>query len=45
MQTGVKRVMLISPVFKTLADGSDGSAPELAVCGTVTATNGGFEDE
>lgn len=45
MQTGIKRVELTSPVFTVLKDGSDNSAPQVAKIGTVTATNGGHEDE
>lgn len=42
---GVKRVNLTAPVFTILADGSDNSTPALAKAGTVTVTNGGYEDE
>jgi len=45
MQTGIKRAVITSPIFTALKDGSDGSAPELAVFGTATVTNGGYEDE
>lgn len=45
MQTGIKRVALTSPVFTTLRDGSDNTAPQVAAVGTITATNGGYEDE
>ena len=45
MQTGIKRVALTSPVFTTLRDGSDGTPPQVAAVGTITATNGGYEDE
>ncbi len=45
MQTGIKRVELTSPAFTVLKDGSDNSAPQVAKIGTVTATNGGHEDE
>jgi len=41
---GIKRVALTAPAFRALADGSDGVTPELAVLGTVTVTNGGYED-
>ena len=41
---GIKRVALTAPAFQALADGSDGVTPELAVLGTVTVTNGGYED-
>jgi len=45
MQTGIKRVELTSPTFTELSDGSEGDPPEVAVVGTVTVTNGGYEDE
>ena len=45
MQTGIKRVALTSPVFTTLRDGSDDTTPQVAAVGTITATNGGYEDE
>ena len=45
MDTGVKRVVLTAPTFVQLSDGSDGDPPELAKVGTVTVTNGGYEDE
>ena len=45
MQTGIKRVALTSPVFTTLRDGSDDTTPQVASVGTITTTNGGYEDE
>ena len=45
MQTGIKRVALTSPVFTTLRDGSDDTTPQVAAVGTITSTNGGYEDE
>ena len=45
MDTGVKRVALTAPTFVQLSDGSDGNPPGLAKVGTVTVTNGGYEDE
>ena len=45
MQTGIKRVELVSPVFTMLQDGSNHTVPQIASCGTVTITNGGFENE
>lgn len=45
MKTGVKRVSLTSPNFITLRDGSNNTVPQLAVVGTVSAINGGQEDE
>lgn len=45
MTTGIKRFVLTSPVYTALSDGLDNTTPELAVIGTITATNGGYEDE
>lgn len=45
MQTGIKRVVLTSPAFTVLNDGSDNTAPQVAIIGDITATNGGHEDE
>ena len=46
MSTGViKRVVVTSPSFTHLKDGSDHTAPQLAVAGTTTVTNGGVEDD
>lgn len=45
MATGIKRVNVTSPVFRELSDGSGLTPPELAVVGTVSVTNGGYEDE
>lgn len=45
MQAGVKRVVLTAPVFTSLRDGGDGTVPQVAVLGTVTIQNGGFENE
>lgn len=45
MQTGIKRVALTSPTYIALRDGSDNTVPQVAKLGTVTATNGGYEDE
>lgn len=45
MQTGIKRVAITSPTFTTLRSGADNDVPQLAQVGTVTLTNGGFEDE
>lgn len=42
---GVKRVNLTAPSFTVLSDGSDGNTPELAEVGTVSVTNGGYEDD
>lgn len=45
MQTGIKRAVISAPTFHAMSDGADGSTPELAVLGTKTVTNGGYEDE
>ena len=45
MQTGIKRVNLVQPVFTVLRDGSDNTVPQLANCQSVSITNGGTEDE
>ena len=45
MQTGIKRAVISAPTFHAMSDGADGSTPELAVLGTKTITNGGYEDE
>ena len=42
---GVKRVVLTTPVYATLSDGSNDTTPDIAQAGTVTLTNGGIEDE
>ncbi|WP_295757385.1 baseplate J/gp47 family protein [uncultured Oscillibacter sp.] len=45
MDTGVKRVELAEPAFMALRDGSGKDVPQVAKLGTVTITNGGYEDE
>lgn len=45
MQTGIKRVVLTSPSYSVLNDGSNSGAPQVASVGNITATNGGYEDE
>lgn len=45
MQTGIKRIVLNQPTFTPLRDGSDNTVPQVAAVGTITITNGGFEDE
>ena len=45
METGIKRAVIREPAFRAMADGSGGEAPELAVLGTRTVINGGYEDE
>lgn len=43
--TGIKRIELTAPVFTSLRDGSNKTVPQVARVGTVTITNGGYEDE
>lgn len=45
MQTGVKRVDVVSPTFLALHDGSDGYVPQIAQAGMISIVNGGVEDE
>ena len=52
METGIKRVTVTSPVFTLLRDGNaedsdpfEEHIPQLAHVGTITLTNGGYEDE
>lgn len=45
VEAGAKRVVVTAPTYVHLSDGSDGSAPDLAKIGTVSVTNGGYEDE
>lgn len=45
MQTGVKRVAITSPTFTQLRGGKDNDVPQIARVVTITATNGGYEDE
>lgn len=46
METGIKRVEIIEPVFTALRDGSDKTVPQLAhLDGTPKIINGGYEDE
>lgn len=45
MQTGIKRVDLKAPAFTVLRDGSDKDVPQVAALGSITITNGGYEDE
>ena len=45
---GAKRVELVSPTYVHLVDGkdiADPQTPQIASVGTVTLTNGGYEDE
>ncbi len=45
MQTNIKRIALTEPVFTFLRDGKNNTVPQIAVLGSVTVTNGGYEDE
>ena len=45
MDTGVKRVEVTAPAFTALRDGSGKDVPQVAKLGTVSITNGGYEDE
>ena len=52
METGVKRVVLNTPTYTVLRDGNaeegdpaEDVVPQLAQVGTITLTNGGYEDE
>ena len=43
--TGIKRIELTAPAFTALRDGRDKKVPQVAKVGTITITNGGYEDE
>ena len=45
MQTGIKRVEVMSPVFTPLRDGSDNTVPQIAKSTSISAVNGGYENE
>lgn len=45
MATGIKRKELTSPVYTPLRDGLDNTVPQVATVGTITITNGGYEDD
>ena len=48
MAAGAKRVVVTSPTFRHMEDGrdiEDPQTPEIAAIGTITLTNGGYEDE
>lgn len=45
MVAGAKRCVVTSPTFTQLNDGSDNNAPGLAKLGTLSVTNGGYENE
>lgn len=44
-KAGVKRVNITSPTFTSLRSGANNDIPQIAQLGTVTVTNGGYEDE
>ncbi len=44
-EAGVKRIELVSPGFTPLRDGSDDTAPQIAVANAITIVNGGIEDD
>lgn len=43
--TGIKRIVLTEPAFTTLRDGGGNTVPQVGKLGTVSITNGGYEDE
>lgn len=43
-QTGVKRIQLTAPTYTALRDGRGSTVPQVARVGTITITNGGYED-
>lgn len=45
MQAGIKRVAVTEPEFVQLSGGDDDDVPQIATVGSVTVTNGGYEDE
>lgn len=45
MGTGVKRVVIRSPEYTPIADGSDGRRPAAALCVSAAVVNGGVEEE
>jgi len=45
METGIKRLELTAPAFTVLQDGSGTTVPQVATLGSITITNGGYEDE
>lgn len=45
MQTGIKRVELMSPAYKVLSDGSNDTTPQVAKLKSTSIVNGGREDE
>lgn len=45
MQTGIKRIVVASPKFVVLQDGTGGNVPQVATLEGVHIVNGGYEDE
>lgn len=45
MKTGIKRLEMEAPAYSPLRDGSDNTVPQVAQVGTITITNGGYEDD
>ena len=45
MRTGIKRPVITAPTFTALRRGRDNTVPQIASLGTITITNGGYEDE
>lgn len=45
MQSGIKRFDITSPKFTSLRSGDSFDVPQIATLGTITVTNGGYEDE
>lgn len=45
MRTGIKRIDLTAPVYTPLRGGLDNTIPQVAELGTITVTNGGYEDD
>lgn len=45
MQTGIKRVVISTPVFTPLNDGDDRNTPQVAAIRNVNIINGGYENE
>jgi phage-related baseplate assembly protein len=45
MKTGIKRLEMEAPTYSPLRDGSDNTVPQVAQVGTITITNGGYEDD
>ena len=45
MQAGIKRMQIREPVFVSLRSGVNNDVPQIATLGTISVTNGGYEDE